>query len=149
MALEQQIQAELPLKQRKIQYRFLPQIMIIDDDHELLEELKDSLSFDYEVETLFNSANAFEIACELKPDLIIMDMKMFPKTGFQLAYEFKNSLETKFIPIIAITGVFIEKEHTLMMKLSGMKRILIKPFILSNLLAEIEAALKESKSYWA
>jgi len=145
MALEQQTLTRLPIKQKQTQFKFLPRIMIIDDDPDILEELKDFLCFNYDVRTLFNSANAFDIARELSPDLIIMDMNMFPKTGFQLAKEFRDSLETKSIPIIAITGFYIEKEHTLMMKLSGMKRIVLKPFIFGNLLEEIEAAIKEPK----
>ena len=122
--------------------------MIIDDDPELLEELKGLLSFNYEVETLFNSANAFEIACELRPALIIMDMKISPKTGFQLVNEFRNSLETKFIPIVAITGFYMDEKDALMMEFYGVKRILLKPFSSKQLFEEIELVLKKSKPRW-
>ena len=147
MALDQQTQVQLPAKQNKTQYKSLSRIMIIDDDKELLEELKDFLSTRYEVETLFDSSHAFEKGSASKPDLIIMDMKMFPKTGFQLAYEFKNDAGTKFIPIIGITGVFIEREHNLMMKLSGIKRIILKPFTFDQLLKEIDTALEGSRGH--
>jgi len=143
MAIGVQTQLELPVKKKQILYKLLPHIMIIDDDPEILEELREYLSSDYEVETLFDSANAFEVACELSPDLIILDLKMFPKSGFQLAYEFKNSVKTKFIPIIAITGFFTEKEHELMVKLSGVKRFLLKPFNLDQFEKEIKSVLKE------
>ena len=147
ITLDQLSKIQYPVKQNQILNKILPQILIIDDDPAILEELKDFLNFNYKVKALFNSSNAFEIASELRPDLIIMDMKMSPKTGFQLAYEFKSSLATKFIPIIAITGFHIEKEHTLMKKLSGIKRIMIKPFIFSYLFGEIDAALKGSKPH--
>ena len=148
MMLDQQAQTELSIKQRQTQYTILPQIVIFDDDDELLDELKDALSLNYEVEAFSDSANAFDIICKLKPDLIITDMKMSPKTGFQLAYELKKFEGTKSIPIIAITGVFVEKEHTLMMKLSGIKRIIIKPFDSDQLIEEIDSVLKEFKPRW-
>ena len=148
MALDQQNQIRLPFKKKQVQNEFLQQIMIVDDDYELLEELKDYLSFNYEVKTLFDSSHAFEIACELKPDLIIIDMKMSPKTGFQLANELRKSPETKLIPIIAITGVYVEKEHELMMRLLGVDRIIIKPFDPDRFLEEIRGALKIGKPRW-
>jgi len=151
MALDQQTKIQLSTKQNKIKYQSLRQIMIVDDDHELLEELKDFLSFDYEVETLFNSADAFDMACELRPDLIILDLKMSPKTGLQVAKELGNSVATDSIPIIAITGFDVKKEHALMMELFGIKRVITKPFSLHVLLEEVRAALKESRSHphWA
>ncbi|MBF0491101.1 MAG: response regulator, partial [Candidatus Omnitrophica bacterium] len=80
------------------------------------------------------------------PDLIITDLKMKPKSGFQLADELHNSFQTKAIPIIAITGFFTEKEHMLMMKMFGMKHAILKPFNPSDLIAKIESVLKETKN---
>jgi len=148
MTLHPQTQFQLQVEPKKNKKRIFPQIMIVDDDIEFLEELKDFLSFNYEVKAVSDSAQAFDMVYELKPDLIIMDIKMSPKTGFQLANEFRNFEGTKHIPIIAITGVFIEKEHSLMMKLIGMKHILIKPFNLGKLLDVIEGILKETKPRW-
>ena len=93
-----------------------------------------------------NSALAFEVACEIKPDLILMDLKMKPKSGFQLADELHNSFKTKSIPIIAITGFFTEKEHILMMKMFGMKHAMLKPVNPTDLIAKIELVLREAKS---
>jgi two-component system, NtrC family, sensor kinase len=121
----------------------LPKIMIVDDDLELLEELQSALSEKYEVEIISNSELAFDMACLLKPDLIITDLKMRPKNGFMLVDELQNSFITKGIPIIAITGFFTEKEHLVMMKMAGMKYALIKPFDPVELIAKIEIALKD------
>lgn len=127
--------------------RPMPKIMIVDDDVELLEELKDNLSYHhYEVEVMPNSALAFEVICELKPDLVILDLKMKPKSGFQLADELHNSFKTQDIPIIAITGFFTEKEHVLMMKMCGIKNVVLKPFNPSDLIAKIRSILEEIKS---
>jgi DNA-binding response OmpR family regulator len=143
MALDQLTETQLPVKPKQMIKKWMPQIIIVDDDFELLEELKDGLSSNYYVETLSNSNKAFDIVYKLKPDLIILDIKMSPKTGFQLANEFTNFERTKFIPIIFITGFYVEKEHPLM-KLLGMKHIMIKPFGLNQLIEKIENVLIES-----
>jgi DNA-binding response OmpR family regulator len=121
-------------------------IMIVDDDLELLEELSTALSANnYEVESVSNSEIAFDIACKVKPDLVITDLKMRPKNGFMLVDELQNSYITKSIPIIAITGFFTEKEHFVMMKMAGMKYALTKPVNPEELLLKIESILKENK----
>lgn len=142
--LQTQPKEELELQQMKKETN--PKIMVVDDDVELLEELKEILTYsNYEVEVVPNSGLAFEVACEVKPDLIILDMKMKPKSGFQLADEFYNSSRTKSIPIIALTGFFTEKEHLLMMKMFGMKHAILKPVNPFDLIEKIELLLKEPK----
>ncbi|MBI3601438.1 MAG: response regulator transcription factor [Candidatus Omnitrophica bacterium] len=143
----EQTQAAYKLRRINTNKEVMPRIMVVDDDVELLEELKELLSAsNYEVEVMPNSALAFEVACELKPDLVLLDLKMKPKSGFQLADELHNSFKTKAIPIIAITGFFTEKEHVLMMKMCGIKHALLKPFNPPDLIAKIESVLEESKS---
>jgi CheY-like chemotaxis protein len=125
----------------------MEKIMIVDDDLELLEEMKEMLVFGkYQVEVVGNSAIAYEKACELQPDLIITDLKMRPKSGFQLAYELHQSLKTKFIPIIALTGFFDEKEHASMLKMYSIKHTISKSSNAVDFLAKVKSVLKEAES---
>ena len=119
-----------------------PKIMIVDDNMELLEELAEMLSQSgYEVEIVNDSNRAFAAAHAIKPDLIMLDLKMSPKSGFQVADELRHSVHLKDVPIIAMTGFFTEKEHILMMKLCGIRVFILKPFKPVNLIAKIEFAL--------
>jgi DNA-binding response OmpR family regulator len=124
-------------------------ILIIDDNEELLEELKGMLvNSGYAVETLSDSKNALSVAQSMMPALILVDLKMNPKTGFQVADELRHAFYLKDIPIIAMTGFFTEKEHILMMKLCGIKSFILKPFRPSGLLAKVEFALgRRSEEY--
>ena len=143
----EQMQLEIQLKSEQIKRKVMPKIVIIDDDLELLQELQEILaSNNYDVEIVPNSALAFAVVCEFKPDLILLDMKMKPKSGFQLAEEFSNSSKTKSIPIVAVTGFFTEKEHLLMMKMFGMKHAVLKPFNPTVLIAKIEEVLAGAQS---
>ena len=119
-----------------------PRILIVDDNVELLEELENMLNTGgYEVTAVSDGTRVFDIALKNKPDLILLDLKMSPKSGFQIADEAKHSLLLKDVPVIAMTGFFTEKQHFLMMKLCGIKTFILKPFRPLNLITKIEFAL--------
>jgi len=117
-------------------------IMIVDDNVELLEELENLLKLGgYDVIAISDGTKVFDTALKNKPDLILLDLKMSPKSGFQIADEVRNSLLLKGVPVIAMTGFFTEKQHALMMKLCGIRTSILKPFRPLNLITKIEFAL--------
>jgi DNA-binding response OmpR family regulator len=119
-----------------------PLIMIVDDNVELLEELENLLKLGgYNVIAISDGTKVLDAALNAKPDLILLDLKMSPKSGFQIADEAKNSLLLKNVPVVAMTGFFTEKQHFLMMKLCGIRTSILKPFRPLNLITKIEFAL--------
>jgi DNA-binding response OmpR family regulator len=121
-------------------------ILVIDDDLELLEELKELLELaGFHVDTVNDSSKAAMEAKRILPDLILLDLKMSPKSGFQVADELKRSDQLKTIPAIAMTGFFTQKEYVLMMKLCGIKAFVLKPFNPATLIAKIEETLAQAK----
>ncbi len=117
-------------------------IMIVDDNEELLEELENLLTLGgYDVIAISDGTKVFDAALKNKPDLILLDLRMSPKSGFQIADEAKNSLFLKDVPVVAMTGFFTEKQHFLMMKLCGIRTSILKPFRPLNLITKIEFAL--------
>ena len=122
-------------------------VVIIDDDRDLLEELKEALAGDcYEVHTLADSLAAINVVRELKPHLIVLDLKMPQMTGFQLASELKHTSELAHVPIVGMTGVFIEAEHALLMSMCGIRHCLKKPFSPSQAIEEIEKIMQAQQS---
>lgn len=119
-------------------------VMIVDDDKELLGELKEALSLnDYDAVGLDSGAAALNIAPTLKPDIILLDLKMEEMSGFEVAKRLKHMPETAYIPIIAMTGCFTEKEHALAMEMFGMRYCLNKPFKPQDAITQIEKVLRE------
>ena len=119
-----------------------PLIMIVDDNIELLEELENLLKLGgYDVITISDGTRVIDAAIKNKPDLILLDLKMSPKSGFQIADEVKNSLQLKSIPVIAMTGFFTEKQHFQMMELCGIRATILKPFRPVNLITKIEFSI--------
>lgn len=125
----------------------MAKIMIVDDNKEFLEELKETLALSgYDVIALNESIDASETAFKTKPDLILLDLKMTGKTGFKVADELKHFTELKHIPIIAMTGHFTDLEYSLLINICGIKKCLVKPFNPLDVIAQIENLLQEKKS---
>jgi DNA-binding response OmpR family regulator len=119
-----------------------PKVLIVDDNEEFLEELKEMLSFHgFNIETVSDCERALSVAYEMKPDVVLLDLKMAPKSGFQVADELKHSLKFGSVPVVAMTGFFTEKEHVLMMKLCGINAFILKPFSPQALISKLESAL--------
>jgi DNA-binding response OmpR family regulator len=115
-------------------------IMLIDDDKDFLEELKESLVLnDYEVVTVNEPSLTMETAAREKPDVIITDIKMPGESGFQLACKLKFFSSLSNIPIIAMTGYFKE-EYIPFMKAYGIISYIKKPFDTIDIISKIEGA---------
>lgn len=87
----------LPLAEKKI--------LFIDDDPDYVESTKLLLEKKYEVITAFSTEEGWEKIGKQRPDLIILDAMMEPKSGFTLAKELKAHQTYKDIPIVMLTGV--------------------------------------------
>lgn len=118
-------------------------ILIIDDDETFLEELQEILRLNgYTVEGINNPLMALEKVRKFHPNLILLDLKMPGKSGFQLADELKHSLEFMHLPVLAMSGFFTEVEHMSLMNVCGIHTCLKKPLNITDLLTEISSALK-------
>jgi DNA-binding response OmpR family regulator len=119
-------------------------VMIIDDDKEFLGELQEILDANgYDMTALTNSESAVDVAMESKPDVILMDLKMPGKSGFELADEISHKSELKNVPIIAMSAFFRDDFNSLM-NLCGISKCLKKPFALSDAVSAIENAVKRN-----
>ena len=80
-------------------------ILIVDDHGPTLEKWKALLEQqNLKVLTAINGQNAYELAHERQPDLILSDLDMPQVDGFQLLTLLKKANETKEIPVIIFSG---------------------------------------------
>lgn len=121
-------------------------VLIVDDDKEFLEELKEMLSnTGYDVTDVSDSVSAIKAARLIRPDVILLDLRMKSMSGFEVADRLKGFSETESIPIIAMTGFYTLKEHAWLMNFCGIRRCVSKPFNPLDVIAEIEGVLKDDK----
>jgi len=117
-------------------------VMVIDDDKEFLDEMVEMLRLTgYDPIPVSESVDVVKEVVKVKPNIILLDLKMDKKSGFKVASELMEKPETKDIPITAITGVFTDQEHSLLMKICNIKDCLIKPINPLDVIHQIEKTI--------
>lgn len=82
----------------------MPDLLLVEDNAELRHYLQTILVLHYHVEIARNGAEGIEKALEMVPDVIISDVMMPVKDGFELCRTLKNNFRTNHIPIILLTA---------------------------------------------
>ncbi|MCQ6960754.1 substrate-binding domain-containing protein [Mucilaginibacter aquariorum] len=119
-------------------------ILIVEDNHDLLQFLTAKLSERYEIFTATNGAAGINEAYESVPDLIISDVVLPELSGKVLAERLKSDIRTSHIPIILLTA-----QSSLEHQIAGMKTMadayLTKPFNLPFLLETVTNLLNNRR----
>ena len=79
-------------------------ILIIEDNNEVRDYIKEHLKKDYEIVEANDGRSGLDLANELLPDLIVSDVMMPEMDGFELAATLKKNELTNHIPIIFLTA---------------------------------------------
>ncbi|MCL2230668.1 MAG: response regulator [Treponema sp.] len=80
-------------------------VLIVDDERANLDFLVSILSPDYTVYMTKSGASAIEMANELMPDIVLLDIIMQDMSGYEVLKVLKSEEKTKEIPVIFITGL--------------------------------------------
>jgi len=102
-------------------------ILIVEDNADVREFIKDSLGKDFQIEEASNGEQGVRKAEKLIPDLILSDIMMPKMDGNELTRILKNDENTSHIPIILLTAKS-EKESKLEGLETGADDYLTKPF---------------------
>lgn len=119
-------------------------ILVVDDNPKFL---KDALPmYGYSVTIANDGLEALQILGEENRyfDLILLDVMMPNMDGWDTLKAIRKNERTKYIPVIMITAVSEEQKVVSGLKI-GADDYIVKPFILPNLLARIEAVLRRCK----
>jgi signal transduction histidine kinase/DNA-binding response OmpR family regulator len=114
-------------------------VLYIEDNKELLEFVSQKLSMEYFIHTS-DGANAIEHALELIPDIIICDLNLPGKNGFEICEILKKDLRTSHIPVIILTASDDQESYSKALE-SGADIFLTKPFNLKSLSQSIKSLL--------
>lgn len=117
-------------------------VAIIDDDKKLLAELSSMLSGNgFDVYPYSEGCIALHHIPAVMPDIILLDLQMDNVSGFQVADKLRCSAKTHDIPVIAMTGYYMQDEYSLLMKMCGLRNCILKPFNPDEVLQEISDAI--------
>ena len=118
-------------------------VLIIDESPTEVHVFKSILERNgIEVSVATNGEEGIERAIELEPDLILMDVVMPGKNGFQATRDLSRNPKTSSIPVIIITTKDQETDKIWGMR-QGARDYIVKPANEKDLIERIHRALKE------
>lgn len=115
-------------------------IVIIEDDPELQKSLFEALSVDFNIFQAREGEGGLRAIFDTRPDLIVLDLILPKKSGFEILREIKEKAEFKEIPVIVLSNLEGRAEIDRVMAL-GAKDYLVKAY---HSLAEIEETIKKN-----
>lgn len=108
-------------------------ILVVDDDPEIVSMLSTRLSKrGYKVSTASDGHRAIELAKRERPDLVLLDVMMPGKSGWEVARALKQDPITQGIKIVMVTAIG-EQVNELTSPLYGADAHIDKPFEFESL----------------
>ena len=124
----------------------MARILLVEDNEMIRDMLSERLARKgFQLYMAVDGAQGVELAKSEKPDLILMDMSLPVLNGWQAAEQLKGTIETRAIPIIALTAHAIagDREKTLA---AGCDDYTTKPVDFPQLLTKIQTLLQKERT---
>lgn len=116
-------------------------ILVVDDDPNICELVKVYLEEEFHVEILHDGSNVMNLIKTFNPVLVILDVMLPVKDGFQICREIREGMS---IPVIMLTAKGEETDRILGLEL-GADDYIIKPFSPREVAARVKAVLRRLK----
>ncbi|MCS7303979.1 MAG: response regulator [Thermoguttaceae bacterium] len=113
-------------------------VLIVDDDEELVELIKEVLEKDgrFEVRSANNGFEAGMLVKEYRPDLIVLDIMLPDINGKEVCQRVRSDKTMDTVKIICISGM-VEQDRVAELKAAGADDFLHKPFEIEKLVERI------------
>jgi signal transduction histidine kinase/CheY-like chemotaxis protein/AraC-like DNA-binding protein/sugar lactone lactonase YvrE len=122
-----------------------PVILLVDDDPEILELLRDFLQSEYTLLFAENGVEALRQVQHARPDLIVSDIMMPEMDGIELCMKLRENFDTSHLPLILLTAKAEIEDRITGLK-AGADSYIPKPFHPDHLKVRIEKLLQLRKN---
>lgn len=125
----------------------MPKKILLADDSITIQKVVE-LTFsdgDYEVTAVNNGAKAVQKLAEMRPDIILSDIIMPEKNGYEVCEYVKSHPEFRNIPVVLLTGTFEPFDPDRAEK-AGCDAVVTKPFESQSLIHKVEELIAQSHS---
>ncbi|WP_204114745.1 response regulator transcription factor [Shimia biformata] len=112
-------------------------VLLIEDEPNIIEAISFILSRDgWEVATHSNGHDAMDAVRRRSPDLVILDVMLPGKSGFEILRELRDDPETDGLPVLMLTARGQNKDREMAEK-AGASRFMTKPFSNSDVIEAV------------
>jgi len=119
----------------------MPNVLIIDDSPTEVYVFRTILEkHDFTISVAENGEDGIQMARESQPDLILMDVVMPGKNGFQATRDLSRHPKTKHIPVIIVTTKDQETDRIWGMR-QGARDYVVKPVKEDDLITRVKQFL--------
>ncbi len=123
----------------------MPKKILLADDSITIQKVVE-LTFsdgDYEVTAVNNGAKAVQKLAEMRPDIILSDIIMPEKNGYEVCEYVKSHPEFRNIPVVLLTGTFEPFDPDRAEK-AGCDAVVTKPFESQSLIHKVEELIAQA-----
>ena len=118
-----------------------PTILVVDDDTEIINYMRLLFSQDYRLITCLDADTALEEMRAEEPNIVLSDVMMPGKDGYELCQEIKQDIQLSHIPVILVTAKITAENQVEGLNV-GADAYVTKPFEPAVLSALIQSQLK-------
>ncbi|MBK6902942.1 MAG: helix-turn-helix domain-containing protein [Saprospirales bacterium] len=119
----------------------LPLVLVVEDNSDVVSYLSACLEGHYRLEVAYDGQSGIEKGIERVPDLVISDVMMPRKDGFEVCLTLKSDTRTSHIPLVLLTAK-ADIESRLQGLEHGADVYLPKPFNKTELLVQLRRLLE-------
>ncbi len=112
-------------------------VLLIEDEPNIIEAIRFILSRDgWEVVVHSDGATACSVIRDTEPDLIVLDVMLPNKSGYDILSELRAEPETEDLPVLMLTARGQTKDRAFAERI-GASRFMTKPFANDEVLAVV------------
>lgn len=114
-------------------------VVLVEDEINIAEAIRFVLSNDgWRVETLANGSTAVEVIRKAMPDLVLLDVMLPGRTGFEILQDLRADPAFANLPVMMLTARGQSRDRE-MAERAGVSKFMTKPFSNSEMLEAVRA----------
>lgn len=120
------------------------QVLLIEDEPNIIEAISFILSREgWDVATHSDGADALEVIRRTVPDVVILDVMLPGRSGFDILHDMREAAETQGVPVLMLTarGQTKDREQA---ERYGASRFISKPFANTDVLTAVRELVGEA-----
>lgn len=123
-----------------------PKIVIVEDDVFLAEMYATKFEFEgFEMHVANNGDEGIKLIQKVRPDVILLDILLPKKNGFEVLEELKANDELKDLPVILLTNLGQKEDVDKGIELGAVDYLIKAHFVPSEVVQKVKNVIKASK----